>query len=301
MNDDYPRNWLGYKNNSPKANWPEQARIAVNFVLNYEEGSERNILDGDSESESYLTDIPNLSSLKNKRHYSSESMFAYGSRAGCWRLLSLFDQNQIPITLFATGLALERNPALCDYLRKAKHEIAGHGYRWIDYRTADSEDECIDITKTLKAIKNLTGKEVVGWYTGRKSKNTRRLIVEHGLSYDSEDYSDDLPFWVDVKTTSHLVIPYTLDCNDCRYVSSPGWSTPEDFFQYLKHSFDYLYEEGRTSPKMMSIGLHSRLSGRPARAMAIKKFITYIQAHEKIWICRRQDIAKHWYNFHLSN
>lgn len=289
------RDLIGYGNRLPKVVWPQKAQIAVNFVLNHEEGSELNVLDGDDQSESYLTDLPGAVALKEERHLSVESLFEYGSRAGVWRLLRLFEDYHLPITLFATGLALERNLELAEKLKQSPHEVAGHGYRWINYRTLSEEFERKDIQKTIQSIETLTEKKVTGWYTGRRSINTRKLIVEAGLRYDSDSYADDLPYWEQLSGRKHLIIPYALDTNDARYALSPGWSSGEDFFQYLKAAFDQLYLEGIDHPKMMSIGLHARLSGRPGRCEALRRFIDYISEREHVWICRRDEIADYWY------
>lgn len=288
------RDFIGYGAHLPKVLWPQNAQIALNFALNYEEGSERNVLDGDDQSEDYLADWPKLTALKNERSLSAESLFEYGSRAGIWRLLSLFESYRIPLTLFTTGLALERNLELADRLKSSPHEIAGHGYRWVNYSHIDEKTERTHIQQTLLAIKTLTHKNVSGWYTGRRSKHTRKLIVEAGLKYDSESYADDLPYWLQVAGRSHLVIPYSLDTNDARYATSPGWNTGDDFFQYLKDAFDYLYQEGKEHPKMMTIGIHPRLSGRPGRCGALKRFIDYITKFNRVWICRREEIAEQW-------
>lgn len=293
------RDLIGYGNSLPKVIWPQNARIAVNFVLNYEEGSELNVLDGDSQSENYLTDWPGMAALTGDRHLSAESLFEYGSRAGIWRLLHLFEYYGIPITIFATGLALERNLKLAEKLKQTQHEIAGHGYRWINYFKVDEELEREHIQKTILIIQNLTQKQVTGWYTGRRSIHTRKLIVAAGLQYDSDSYADDLPYWVSVSEQTHLIIPYNLDTNDARYTTSPGWNTGEDCFQHLKASFDFLYREGVEHPKMMTIGLHARLSGRPGRSEALRRFIEYLKQFDKVWICRREDIADHWYRHHF--
>ncbi|OAJ35672.1 polysaccharide deacetylase family protein [Piscirickettsia salmonis] len=300
------RDLTGYGPTPIHPQWPNQARIAINFVINYEEGAESNILHGDSQSEHYLTDLPGITPLSAQRHLSSESMFEYGARCGIWRLLRLFDDKNIPVTFFATGLALELNPLLCDHLKNSHHEVAGHGYRWLNYRDFTKADEKIHFQKNLDIIQTKTKKNVTGWYTGRRSPFTRELIIEHGLKYDSESYSDDLPYWIKLKEGSpnqycHLIIPYTLDCNDARYAIQPGWNSGEDFLSYLKNTFDHLYQEGETTPKMMSIGLHPRLSGRPGRSEVIKKFIDYILSHNNIWLCKREEIANHWYTYHATN
>lgn len=294
------RDFIGYGLHIPKVVWPQKARIALNFVLNYEEGSEANVLDGDEYSESYLTDLPGVLPLKGERHLSVESNFEYGSRTGVWRLLRLFEEYNIPLTVFATGLALERNPPFAEVLKHSKHEIAGHGYRWINYRNIDESIEQEHIQKTIKIIETLTQKKVVGWYSGRKSIHTRKLIVKAGIQYDSDSYADDLPYWVKVSNQNHLIIPYQLDTNDFRYASTPGWNTGEDFFQYLKASFDCLYREGLKSPKMMSVGLHPRLSGRPGRCEALYRFINYVKEFDQAWICKREDIANYWRSMSLK-
>lgn len=296
------RNFVGYGEKPPQFVWPHHARIAVNFVLNYEEGSERCILDGDDGSESYLTDLPDVAKLMGQRHLSVESLFEYGSRAGIWRLLHLFDEYDLPITLFVTGLALERNPELAQKLRKSHHEVAGHGYRWIDYRLLSEQEEGEHIAKTIHAIQDLTQKKVQGWYTGRRSVNTRNLLIEAGMSYNSDSYSDDLPYWTQESgNRPHLIIPYTLDTNDFRYTTSPGWSDGNDFYHYLKATFDCLYREGASHPKMMTIGLHARLSGRPGRCEAVRRFIDYIRPFDNVWVCRREEIADFWRQHHKFN
>ncbi len=289
------RDFIGYGAATPKVVWPNHARLALNFVLNYEEGSESNVLDGDEQSEHYLTDLPGALALQGERHLSVESLFEYGSRAGIWRLLRLFDDQHIPLTIFATGLALERNPDLANALAQSDHEIAGHGYRWINYRTISRSLEREHIHKTIEIIKTLCKKPVSGWYTGRRSIHTRPLIIEAGMKYDSDSYSDDLPYWIQVSDRRHLIIPYQLDTNDARYAITPGWSSGDDFFQYLKASFNYLYHEGIQFPKMMTVGIHARLSGRPGRCEALFRFINFVKQYENIWICRRKDIANFWY------
>lgn len=292
------RDFIGYGNQIPKVSWPHQARIAVNFALCYEEGAECNILDGNTHSEGYLNDIPGAMALENTRHLSVESIFEYGSRSGVWRLMRLFQDYKIPLTVFVTGFALERNLLLANVLKDSSYEIAGHGYRWINYRELDSETEKEHIQKTLAVIKNLTGKIAKGWYTGRKSGYTRELIVEAGIQYDSDSYADDLPYWVKVKDQNHLIVPYALDTNDMKYATVSGWNSGIDFFNYLKQAFDYLYREGESYPKMMTIGLHPRLSGRPGRCEVLRNFIRYIQSFEHVWICRREEIADHWLRYH---
>ncbi len=297
MSDWYPRTFVGYGQKSIQIRWKNNARIALNFVINYEEGAERNILDGDNSSENYLTDIPNLKALENIRHFSSESMFQYGAKAGIWRLLRVFDHHKIPLTFFAAGLALKRNPDFCEYLKTSAHEVAGHGYRWWDYSLVDEKLEQAHFKKTISIIENLTHKKVKGWYTGRKSRHTRKFVLAHQLLYDSDDYSDDVPFFIPFEHSMQLILPYTLDCNDCRYLTAPGWSSPEDFLTYLKRTFDCLYEEGKTHPKFMTIALHPRISGRPGRTKIIEDFICYCLRFEKVWIATRADIAENFIKF----
>lgn len=288
------RNLTGYGGKPPKANWPGNARIAVQFVLNIEEGAESCILYGDPESESYLHELPNRRARARERDLSVESMYEYGSRAGVWRILDLFRSRGLPLTVFAVGQALEMNPEIGRMLATDGHEIAGHGYRWIDYRNVPEEEEREHIRLTVKAIERACGKPPVGWYTGRTSTNTRRLLLEEGsFLYTSDDYSDDLPYWQNA-SGSLLVIPYTLVNNDIRYLLPNGFSTGEDFFHFLKDAFDQLWSEGETCPKMMSIGLHCRISGHPARAIALARFLDYVGSRDSVWICRREEIARHW-------
>lgn len=288
------RDLVGYGEITPKKLWPQGARVIINFVINYEEGSERSILEGDETSENYLTDLPGVEAFKG-RHFSVESLFEYGSRAGVWRLLRLFEQYKFPVTVFSTGMALERNLDLADKLKKSNHEVAGHGYRWINYRTVPKEVEKEHIEKTIATLESLTKKKVTGWYTGRKSDNTRNLIVDAGLRYDSDSYADDLPYWVVVGEQPLLIIPYALDTNDMRYVTSPGFCSGDDFFKYLRSTFDELYLEGDKAPKLMTIGLHPRISGHPGRCHALRRFIEYILEYEQIWVCKRDEIADYWY------
>ena len=296
-NDEYPRDMVGYKNQPPHPNWPGGAKLAVQFVLNYEEGGENNILHGDDASEAFLSEIIGASAWKGKRHMSMESIYEYGSRVGVWRLLDLFKQKNIPLTIFAVAMALERNPAVAEIALKENHEICSHGYRWIDYSSVPVEIERQHVAKSIEIIKKITGERPLGWYTGRTSENTRRLIVEEGgFLYDADDYNDDLPFWSLIEQRHHLVIPYTLDVNDMRFVTPQGFNSGKQFLSYLIDTFDVLYEEGARIPKMMSVGLHCRLTGRPGRIKALEKFIDYAQSHTDIWFCRRIDIAKHWIN-----
>ncbi len=299
LNNSYPRDLFGYGPNPPQAKWPNGARIAVQFVLNYEEGAENSILHGDAASESFLSEIIGAQPFEAQRHMSMESIFEYGSRVGIWRLLKLFKKRNIPLTLFAVAMALERNPAVAEAAMEAGHEICSHGYRWIDYRNIPKVVEREHIEMAVEVIKRLTGERPYGWYTGRTSGNTRQLLAEYGgFLYDADDYSDDLPFWTITNSEPHLVVPYTLDVNDMRFASSQGFNSGEQYFSYLRDSFDTLYEEGEETPRMMSIGLHCRLVGRPGRIRALERFIDHVQFHSDVWVCRRIDIARHWRKQH---
>ncbi len=300
---DYPRDLIGYGRQPPHADWPAGARIAVQFVLNYEEGGESNILHGDSESERFLSEIIGAPGYA-ARHMSMESIYEYGSRVGVWRLLNEFEQRGLPLTIFGVAMALQRHPELAETFVDLGHEIACHGLRWIHYQDIDESTERDHMLTALETIQQLTGVMPLGWYTGRDSPNTRRLVVENGnLLYDSDYYGDDLPFWTEVKTSDgetkpHLVVPYTLDTNDMRFATPQGFNSGEQFFQYLRDSFDVLYAEGESTPKMLSIGLHCRLAGRPGRFAALQRFLDHIQGHDRVWICRRIDIARHWIDRH---
>ncbi len=299
MSHDYPRDLIGYGQNPPHANWPDQARVAISFVLNYEEGGERCVLHGDKESEAFLSEMPGAQPLPGVRHMSMESCYEYGSRAGVWRLLKLFNKHDIPLTIFAVAMAIERHPEVAQAMVQAGHEICSHGYRWIDYQYTDVAEEREHLTRAIEIIRQLTGERPLGWYTGRTGPNTRDLVMEEGgFMYDSDAYDDDLPYWIDNQGKGHLVIPYTLDANDMRFATAQGFNSGEQFYQYLKDSFDTLYEEGAEAPKMLSIGLHCRLAGRPGRIAALARFIEYARSHDKVWFCRRIDIAKHWHEYH---
>ena len=302
MENTYPRNLIGYGANPPNPNWPNDARIAVQFVLNYEEGGENCILHGDPASEAFLSEIVGADARAGVRHMSMESIYEYGSRAGVWRLLRIFSEYQVPLTIFAVGMAVERNPAVIEEMARLGHEICSHGYRWIDYQYVPEEIEREHIGLAIKAIESVTGQRPYGWYTGRTSPNTRRLVVEEGgFLYDADDYSDDLPFWDSSHGRPHLVVPYTLDANDMRFATPQGFNCGDQFFTYLKDAFDLLYSEGKQSPKMMSVGLHCRLVGRPGRAASIARFLEYISGKEDVWLCRRIDIANHWHKFFQEN
>ena len=299
MSNSYPRALIGYGSTPPDANWPGSAQLALQFVINYEEGGENSIVHGDTGSEAFLSEIIGAESWPGQRHPSMESIYEYGSRVGVWRLLKLFKQKQLPLTVFAVGMALERNPAVADMALEHGHEICSHGYRWIDYRHVSESVEREHIQKTVEIITRLTGERPLGWYTGRTSENTRRLVVEEGgFLYDADSYDDDLPYWTRVGDRSHLVVPYTLDNNDMRFATPQGFNSGEQFFAYLRDAFDTLYAEGATLPRMMSGGRHWRLVGRPGRIRALERFIDYVRSFDRVWICRRIDIARHWQRQH---
>lgn len=292
------RDLVGYGGHPPQPHWPGNARIALQFVLNVEEGAESCILNGDAQSEAYLHELPGRPPRLGERDLSVEGMYEYGSRAGVWRILDLFNARSLPLTAFAVGRALELAPEIGQALGAAGHEVAGHGYRWLDYRGIPEDEERRHIRLTLEVIERLCGKRPVGWYTGRVSPNTRRLMREEGgLLYSSDAYNDDLPYWLP-GSPPHLVVPYTLVNNDARYLLPNGFASGEDFFRLLKDAFDLLWQEGAKQPKMMSVGLHGRISGHPARAMALARFLDHVQGHDAVWICRREEIARHWMNNH---
>lgn len=296
---DYPRDLIGYNAQPPHAHWPNDARIAIQFVLNYEEGGENCVLHGDPASEMFLSEIIGAEPFQNARHMSMESIYEYGSRAGVWRILDLFRARKIPITLFAVAMAMQRHPQVIEQALKDGHEIASHGYRWINYHGMNVEEERSHMEKAIAIHSDICGARPLGWYTGRTSAHTRDLVAEEGgFIYDADDYSDDLPFWSKQVVTPHLVVPYTLDTNDMRFATAQGFHTGDQFASYLIDAFDTLYAEGATSPKMMSVGLHCRLIGRPARFAGLVKFIDHVQKHEKVWMARRLDIAKHWIKTH---
>ena len=290
----YSRDLVGYGKHPPHPHWPGDARLALQIVVNYEEGSENCVLHGDRASETFLSEI--IGALPYEmRHLSMESLYEYGSRAGFWRLMRILTERRIPVTIFGVSMALERNPEAVAAMREAGHEIACHGWRWISYQFVDEATEREHIRLATETIRRLTGSPPLGWYTGRDSPNTRRLVVEHGgFLYDADSYADDLPYWVEVSGKPHLVVPYTLDTNDMRFATAQGFNSGEQFFTYLKDAFDVLYAEGADQPKMLSVGLHCRLAGRPGRAAALKRFLDYVQKHNRVWICRRADIARHW-------
>ncbi|OGA99604.1 MAG: allantoinase [Burkholderiales bacterium RIFCSPHIGHO2_12_FULL_69_20] len=299
----YPRDLLGHGRHPPHARWPGQARVAVQFVLNYEEGGENSVLHGDAGSEQFLSEMFNPPAFA-ARHLSMEGVYEYGARVGVWRILREFERRGLPLTVFGVAMALERSPEVTAAFVELGHEIACHGWRWIHYQGLDEAVEREHLQRGMALIERLTGKQALGWYTGRDSPNTRRLVADHGgLAYDSDYYGDDLPFWLQVRKTDgtlspHLVVPYTLDCNDMRFALPQGFSHGDEFFEYLRDAFDVHYAEGDQRPSMMSIGMHCRLLGRPGRFRALQRFLDHVQSHERVWITRRIDIARHWQATH---
>ncbi|WP_343730163.1 allantoinase PuuE [Duganella sp.] len=309
--DNYPRDLIGYGPKPPHAQWPDKARIALQFVLNYEEGAENSVLHGDAGSETFLSEIIGAASFSN-RHMSMESLYEYGSRAGLWRVLRMFEERKLPLTIFGVSMALKRHPEAVAAFQELGHEIACHGLRWISYQNMDEATERAHMKEAVEIIRELTGSAPQGWYTGRDSPQTRRLVMQHGgFRYDSDYYGDDLPFWQKVDFTNaqghavsepQLIVPYTLDTNDMRFAAAQGFNSGTQFFDYLKDAFDVLYAEGDPNgldqPKMLNIGLHCRLVGRPARAASLARFLDYVQQHDNVWITRRIDIAEHWRKTH---
>lgn len=294
-----PRDLVGYGANPPHAQWPGGARLALQFVINYEEGAENCVLNGDPASETFISEIIGAKPYFGMRHLSMEWLYDYGSRAGFWRLLRMFRDRNLTATVFAVGLAVQQNPAAARAMVDAGFEIASHSWRWIDYQYVPESVEREHIRLAMEAIEQASGQRPVGWYTGRNSPNTRRLVAEYGgFLYDADSYADDLPYWEPVNGEAQLIVPYTLDTNDMRYVAPQGFNCGDQFYTYLKDAFDVLYAEGETVPKMMSVGLHCRVSGHPARAAALARFLDYVQGHDRVWICQRQDIARHWRNTH---
>lgn len=299
MTEFYPRDLHGYGESPPDPQWPGGARLAVSLVVNWEEGGENNVLHGDPASESAIQDVIGAEPWPGVRHPNVESMFEYGSRAGVWRLMRILAAAGVPATVFAVGMAVERSPAVVRRMAELGHEICSHGYRWIDYRAVDEETERSHVAMAVQAIEAATGSRPVGWYTGRCGPNTRRLVVQAGgFLYDSDSYADDLPYWTVEAGRAHLVIPYTLDVNDMRFASPAGFGSGADFYTYLKDSFDVLWAEGGSAPKMMSVGLHTRLAGRPGRSAALARFLDYAASHEGVWFARRDQIARHWIATH---
>ncbi|MDB4224775.1 allantoinase PuuE [Granulosicoccus sp.] len=297
--DTYPRDLKGYGENPPNAQWPQQARVAVQFVINYEEGSENCILHGDAASEAFLSEIVGAQALPGVRHMNMESIYDYGARSGFWRLHRLFTERQMPVTVFGVAMALERNPDVVEAMLRSEWEIASHGYRWIDYQYISESIEKEHLEQAIDIHTRVTGSRPLGWYLGRCSPNTHRMVSEEGgFSYNADTYADELPYWDTTTGRPQLMVPYTLDANDMRFASPQGFNSGDQFFAYLKDSFDVLYAEGETSPKMLSVGLHCRLVGRPGRAAALARFLDYVQQHEQVWVTRRIDIADHWAKQH---
>jgi len=294
MNKKNSRNMIGYGSTNPNIKWPNNEKLAVQIVLNYEEGSENCVLHGDKTSEVFLSEIIGGQPIRG-RHINMESIYEYGSRRGFWRIHGLFQEKKIPITIFGVGMALEKNQDVCNAIKKANYEVASHGWRWIDYQNIPKTKEKKHMKFAIQSIKKIFGQRPLGWYTGRCSRNTRDLVMEEGgFLYDSDSYSDDLPYWETRRGKKQLIIPYTLDNNDMRFVTNQGFNNGDQFYTYLKDSFDTLYAEGNVYPKMMSIGLHCRLIGRPGRIQSLRRFLDYILKYNDIWICKRIDIAKHW-------
>ena len=291
----YPRDLAGYGRNPPDPRWPGRARVAVQFVLNYEEGGESSVLHGDPASEAFLSDVLGAQPWPGQRHMNVESMYEYGSRAGFWRIWRAFREKNLPLTVFGVATALARNPEAVAAMREAGWEIASHGLKWIDYRNVSEQQERTHLYEAIRIHTQATGERPLGWYTGRTSEATLKIVLEEGgFVYSSDSYADDLPYWVKGPQRPHVIVPYALDANDMRFINPQGFATGDQFFAYLRDAFDVLYAEGETSPKMMSVGLHCRLVGRPGRIAALAKFINYAMQHPKVWICRRIDIAKHW-------
>jgi OHCU decarboxylase len=295
----YPRDLVGYGRNPPHPRWPNGARICVQFVINYEEGGENNILHGDRASEAFLSEIVGAQPWLGQRHMSMESIYEYGSRAGFWRLWRMFTERNLPVTVYGVATALRRNPEAVSAMKEANWEIASHGLKWIDYRDFSVEEERAHMKEAIRIHTEVTGERPLGWYTGRTSEHTNRLVAEEGgFLYSADSYADDLPYWEQHGDRQQLIVPYTLDANDMRFATPQGFNSGDQFFAYLKDSFDTLYAEGETSPKMMSVGLHCRLAGRPGRAAALARFLDYIGSHENVWVARRIDIAHHWIRHH---
>lgn len=296
---DYPRDMKGYGATPPVVSWPGSARIAVQFVINYEEGGENNVLHGDEASETFLSEIIGAKAYP-ARHMSMESLYEYGSRAGFWRLYRLFQSFNFPVTVYGVAMAMARNPEVVDAMLEADWEIASHGYRWIDYQFVDEATEREHMQRAIEIHESLTGAKPLGWYTGRDSPNTRKLVLEQGhFVYDSDSYADDLPYWHNPSTDKpHLIIPYTLDVNDMRFAAPQGFNAGDQFYNYLVDTFDTLYAEGESHPKLMNVGLHGRIIGKPGRTASLQRFLRYIAEKSGVWVCRRIDVANHWHRHH---
>jgi putative urate catabolism protein len=296
---EYPRDLVGYGRSLPHPRWPGDARVCVQFVVNYEEGGENNILHGDPASEAFLSEIVGAQPWPGQRHMNMESIYEYGSRAGFWRLWRMFTERNLPVTVFGVATALQRNPDAVAAMKEAGWEIASHGLKWIDYKDFPPEEERAHLREAVRIHAEVTGEPPLGWYTGRTSEHTLRLVMDEGrFVYSADSYADELPYWVDGPNGPQLIVPYTLDANDMRFATPQGFNAGDQFFAYLKDSFDLLYAEGETAPKMMSVGLHCRLVGRPGRAAALGRFLDYVAAHERVWVARRIDIARHWIEHH---
>lgn len=291
----YPRDLVGYGRHVPAVSWPNSARIAIQFVINYEEGAENCVLHGDAASEAFLSEIAGARAYEGMRHVNMESIYEYGSRAGFWRLHRLFTRHQLPVTVFGVATALQRNPGVVEAMLESEWEVASHGYKWIDYQFMDKSTEREHMQQAIEIHTELTGEHPAGWYLGRCSPNTHQMIAEYGeFVYCADSYADDLPYYDTRFSRPQLMVPYTLDVNDMRFATAQGFNCGDQFYSYLKDSFDVLYAEGKKYPKMMSVGLHCRLVGRPGRIAALSRFLDYIKYHEQVWVTRRIDIAKHW-------
>lgn len=302
MTETYPRDLIGYGEAVPKVRWPDGARVAVQFVINYEEGGENCTLHGDAASEAFLSEIVGAQPYLGSRHMNMESIYEYGSRAGFWRLHRLFSERDIPVTVFGVAMAMERNPAVVEAMLQSDWEIASHGYRWIDYQNIDPDTEQEHMERAIEIHQRVTGSRPQGWYLGRCGPNSHRLAAAVGnFVYNADSYADDLPYWDRSFDTPQLMVPYTLDANDMRFATPQGFNCGEQFFSYLKDSFDVLYAEGETAPKMMSVGLHCRLAGRPGRAGAVARFLDYVQKFDRVWLARRIEIAQHWRENHPAD
>jgi putative urate catabolism protein len=301
MTETYPRDLIGYGRHPPDPRWPGRARVAVQFVVNYEEGSERSILHGDKESEAFLSDVLGAVPWPGQRHMNVESMYEYGSRAGFWRLWRLFGERKLPVTVFGVAHALARNPDAVGAMQEAGWEIASHGLKWIDYKDTPEAEERADLIEAIRIHTQTTGARPLGWYTGRTSVNSLRLVLEEGgFEYSSDSYADDLPYWVNGPRGPHVIVPYTLDANDMRFINPQGFAGGDEFFAYLRDAFDALYAEGAQAPKMMSVGLHCRLTGRPGRSVGLARFLDHLAKHDRVWVATRLDIARHWIKEHRA-
>jgi putative urate catabolism protein len=298
---DYPRDLVGYGRNPPDPRWPGGARVAVQFVVNYEEGGERCILHGDPESEAFLSEVLGAQPWLGQRHMNVESMYEYGSRAGFWRLWRMFTERNVPVTVFGVATALARHPDAVAAMKEAGWEIASHGLKWIDYKDVPEAEECAHMAEAIRIHTATTGTRPLGWYTGRSSANTLKAVLDDGgFLYSSDSYADDLPYWVNGPKGPHLIVPYTLDANDMRFINAQGFGGGEEFFAHLRDAFDLIYAEGAAAPKMMSVGLHCRIVGRPGRAASLARFLDHVKRHDRVWVATRLDIARHWHREHRA-